>query len=177
MPNEEKRSVRRRRTPRRDIEVLATLLVAYPEVSRVTFDPLRKTLSLVFLCRGPLGGKKRTDIQNKYRDSIEVYLSITGREASVIECKWEKMENFYAFQVERDVSSLSPGELNLTSDLVSETTKVVVGSDGAIRPEDDEFSWPPRVFLQEMLDQVRTLESPRKLVALREGEKVLVFDR
>jgi len=28
-----------------------------------------------------------------------------------------------------------------------------------------------------MLDQVRNLQSSRKLVALREGEKVLVFDR
>jgi len=158
--------------------VLATVLVAYPQISRVTFDPEKKALGLVFLCRGPTGYRKRAALSRMYADSIEVFLRLTNRTPSVVRTSWEKMGDFYCFQVERDVASISPEELNVTADLVSERALLVLGADGVDEPESaEDFTWSARLFLQEMLDQVRNLQSPRKLVALREGEKVLVFDK
>lgn len=177
MPNKGEKRLARKRTPKKDIEILATLLVAYPEISRVVFEPVDRSLTLVFLCEGPLSRSKRAKIKEQYLESVEVYLMLTGKQASRIEATWEQLESFYAFQVERDVVSLSPGELSLTSDLISSLAKVVVASDGATVNDRDELSFSPRVFLQEVLDQVKNLESPRRLVALREGERVMVFDR
>lgn len=168
---------RRRRASKKDIEVLATLLVAYPQVSRATFDPERKTLGLVFLCRGPVGKKRRTDLERIYKDSVEVYLSLIGRKPGYLASSWEQMDRFCSFQVERDVATLTPGELNMTVDLVCSRVDVVSAIDGSTCVEDPEFSWSARAFLKEVLDKVQDLESPRKLVALREGEKVLVFDK
>jgi len=168
---------RRKRVFTEDIEVLATLLVVYPQVSRATFDPNKKTLSLVFLCRGPIGRKRRKELQEVYRDSVEVYLSLLGKSYQVIDSSWEHMDKFYSFQVERDVRSLSPGELSLSADLVSDRVSVVSAIDGNTLSEESEFSWSARVVLQEMLEKVKNLASSKKLVALREGEKVLVFDK
>lgn len=167
-----------KRQQNRDVEILATLLVAYPQVSRVTFDPDKKALGLVFLCRGPLGQKRRLALSHAYADSIEVYLRLSVKSPSVLRASWEKMGDFYCFQVERDVASLSPEELSLTVDLMSERADLVLAGDEVEIPDSsDEYTWSARLFLQEMLEQVRNLQSSRKLVALREGERVLVFDK
>lgn len=168
----------KKRPSSRDVEVLATLLVAYPQVSRVTFDPQKKALGLVFLCQGPVGSRRRGAITRAYSDAIEVFLRLTDREASVVKTAWEKMGDYYCFQVERDVTSISPEELNLTADLISDKARLVVSQEEVDMPDGHEdYTWSARLFLQEMLEQVRDLRSTRKLVALREGEKVLVFDK
>ncbi len=168
----------RRHTSRKDVEVLATLLVAYPQVSRATYDPDKKTLGMVFLCRGPLGKPKRDSLCELYLDSIDVYGSLIGQDKTYANASWERMDRFHAFLVERDVSSLTPGELSLTVDLISDRVKLVMATeDGDGIDDGEEYSWSARLFLQEMLDQVRTLKSTKKLVALREGERVLVFDK
>ena len=162
----------------RDVEVLATLLVAYPEVSRATFDPEQKALGMVFLCRGPMSAAARTKLTDIYKDSVEVYGLLNGRTANLVTTRWERMDRFYSFQIERDVATLSPGELNLTVDLVRQNAKIVPACEGLEDFDDgEEYTVPARLFLQEMLEQVRVMESPRKLVALREGERVLVFDK
>lgn len=163
---------------RGDVEVLATLLVAYPEVSRATFDPAKKTLGMVFLCRGPLSVAARKGLIEAYIDSVEVYGALIGTKTTFVKAYWEKMERFYCFYVERDVASLSPGELGLTVELVANGARVVPATESSDAVDnEEEYTWSARVFLQEMLEQVRSLESPRKLVALREGERVLVFDK
>ena len=167
----------KRRTPGRDVEILATLLVAYPQVSRVTFDPETKTLALMFLCRGPASQRQRAAIVRAYLDSIEVYMQLIKRVPSVVKASWEKMGDLYCFQVERDVASITPAELNVTAELVAERAELVAGDEMSTEFDSEDVAWSARLFLQEMLDQVRNLQSSRKLVALREGEKVLVFDR
>ncbi len=161
----------------KDVEILATLLVAYPEVSRVTYDPKRKALNLAFLCKGPLSAKTREGICRSYLDSVSVYLDLIGAKATVAECLWEKMDDFYYLLVERDIASLTPGELNLTVELLEGRVAVLYASDEGDRLALDDEMRPARAFLQDTVNQVRNLESTRKLVALREGEKVLVFDK
>lgn len=168
----------RKRPSSRDVEVLATLLVAYPQVSRVTFDPKNKSLGLVFLCHGPLGSRQRGAISRAYSDAVEVFLGLTGRISSIVRSSWEKMGDFYCFQVERDAASISPEELNLTTDLVAEKARLVMSLEEVDTLDGrDDYSWSARLFLQDMLEQVRDLRGTKKLVALREGEKVLVFDK
>jgi hypothetical protein len=162
----------------KDVEILATLLVAYPQISRVTFDPKKKALNMAFLCRGPIGKRARDSICKSYLESLSVYHDIVGNRASVKECSWEKMDDFYSFVAERDVASLTPGELNLTVELIEDKVEVIYASEDAEFPDAaEELGMSARVFLQDMINQVRNLESTRKLVALREGERVLVFDK
>lgn len=174
----EKPPVRRVRPSSKDVEILATLLVAYPQMSRVTYDPKKKALNLAFLCKGPMSAKARAGMCKLYLDSVGAYHDLVGARASTTGCSWEKMGDFYSFVVDRDVASLSPGELNLTVELIEDKANVIYASEGAEFPDGgEEFGISARVFLQDMINQVRNLESTRKLVALREGERVLVFDK
>lgn len=176
MPRLRQRS--KREDSKHDVEVLATLLVAYPQVSKAMYDPDKKTLGMAFTCRGPLGKAKREALSELYNDSVRVYHKLTGQNGPYLSSTWEKMERFHTFLVERDVSSLTPGEINLTVDLVSDRVALVLASENPkYFDENDEYSWSARLFMQEMLEQVRMLNSTKKLVALREGEHVLVFDK
>lgn len=170
------RGKRGKQVSQKDIEVLATLLIAFPQVSKVTFDPQRRGLKLVFLCQGPVKESKRNKLQSLYLQSIDLYLSLIKQTGSIVECSWETIDEFHSFQVERDVTSLSAGELSLTVSLVQDQVPILSDLDDSLL-NDAEFSLTARFFLQEMLDKVQEIEFPKKLVALREGEKVLVFHK
>jgi hypothetical protein len=166
------------KTDLRGVEVLASLLVAYPQVSRATYDPSNRTLSLIFLCRGPLSAVKRKKIALVYRDSVDVYLSLSDKTASTIGCSWEQLDTFYSFQVERDVASLSPGEINLTVDLISMRADIVSTVEDNVNGDSlDDATSAARWLLEDTLNEVRHLDGKRRLVAFREGERVLVFDK
>ncbi|HHY69016.1 MAG TPA: hypothetical protein GYA09_02285 [Firmicutes bacterium] len=160
-----------------DIEVMATLLVAFPQMSRIVFDPRNRTLTSVFLCQGPLSKNKQRQLNKLYRESLEVYHGLIGIEPRIVNSSWELMDNLCSFQVERDVESLSTDELSLTASLVSQNVRVFSASDGSTLVEDIELSWSARFFLQELLEDIRNIKCTRQLVAVREGEKVIVFDK
>lgn len=174
--NEGARMRKRRQVSQEDVEVLAALLVAFPQISRVTFDPVERGLSLAFLCQGPVSELKREQLRSLYLQSIDVYLSLAEQKSSKVCCYWETIDEFHSFHVERDVASLSTSELSLTVSLVAGEVPVISDLNEPIAPE-AEFSWSSRLFLQEILERVRELKCPRKLVALREGERVIVFHK
>ena len=93
-----------------------------------------------------------------------------------VKCYWETIDQFHCFHVERDVASLSTAELNLTATLIAGQVQLVSDTDEPFAGE-AEFSWSAKLLLQEMLERIRELECPRTLVALREGEKVIVFHK
>jgi hypothetical protein len=159
-----------------EIEILAALLVAFPQISRVTFDPEKRMLSMAFLCEGPVSQAKRKQLQSLYLDSIDVYRALTNKDMSTVKCYWETIDQFHCFHVERDVASLSTAELNLTATLIAGQVQLVSDTDEPFAGE-AEFSWSAKLLLQEMLERIRELECPRTLVALREGEKVIVFHK
>lgn len=160
----------------KEIEILAALLVAFPQMSRVTFDPDKRGLSMAFLCQGPVSKRKRKRLETLYLDSIEVYARLTGRDMSIVRCYWETIDDFYCFHVERDVASLSTGELNLTVSLISGEVELISESEEPFAT-DSELAWSARLLVQELVERIRDLQCSRKLVALREGEKVIVFHR
>lgn len=69
-----------------EIEILAALLVAFPQISRVTFDPEKRMLSMAFLCEGPVSQAKRKQLQSLYLDSIDVYRALTNKDMSTVKC-------------------------------------------------------------------------------------------
>ncbi|HON86711.1 MAG: hypothetical protein KBI39_00405 [Firmicutes bacterium] len=160
-----------------DVEILATLLIAFPQISRIVFDPKRRTLTLVFLCKGPIGKAQQRRINKLYRESIEVYHSLCGIESRCVSCSWDLTGELSSFQVERDVVSLSTGELSLTTSLISQSTSVFSAFDDSTLGEEPELSLSARFFVQELLEDIKNLECARQLVAVREGERVLVFDK
>ena len=172
-----KRARKRDQASHKDIEVLAALLVVFPQVSRAVFDPETRGLSLAFMCKGPINKSRKRKLQNLYRHSIDVYLGLAGLQKEFAACSWEDMDEFCSFQIERDVASLSTGELDLTVALVAEHIPVLPASEDLAVADDGDLAWPTKLFLQETLDQVKEIQCPRRLVALREGEKVLVFDK
>ncbi len=160
----------------KDAEVLAMLLIAFPQVSKVAFDPLRRSLTLTFLCKGPISYQKQKDLESLYLLSIDVYNILTKQKAHIVDSYWEAIDEFYYFHVERDVSSLFPGELNLTVSLITDQISVVLDLDVPVELEND-IILSNEFFLQEILDRIRELKCSTEFVALREGDKVIVFHK
>ena len=136
----------------KDVEILATLLVAYPQVSRVTYDPKRKALNLVFLCKGPMSAKTRERICNVYLDSVSVYLDLIGARAAVAQCMWNKMDDFYCLIIERDIA-LTPGELTLPWSFGGKDNGTLRIGRRRQPVSADDMNASARVFLQDTVNQ------------------------
>lgn len=155
-------------------EVLATLLMAFPEIGRAVFNPEKRTLSVAFICQGPLTRGAKTWLEKTWDDAVAVYARLTGVEPGIARRSWDKVGKYRAFEVERDVDTLMPGEISMWAELVKEVTPLISTASFEENSEEDP-SWAQKMLMQDALEGLRTLKVKKKLVAIREGEKVLVY--
>lgn len=155
-------------------EALATLLMAFPEIGRAVFNPEKRTLSVAFICQGPLTRGAKSWLEQTWDDAMVVYARLTDVEPAVARRSWNRVGKYRAFEVERDVDTLMPGEISMWADLVKEVSPLVSTAPPEGTPEEDP-GWAQKVLMQDAVEGLRTLKVKRKLVAIREGEKVLVY--
>ena len=155
-------------------EILATLMMAFPEIGRAVFNPERRTLSVAFICQGPLTRGATTWLEKTWDDAVVVYARLTGVEPVIARRTWDKVGKHRAFEVERDVDTLMPGEISMWAELVKEVTPVLSTASQEGSSEEDP-GWAQKMLMQDALEGLRSLRVKKKIVAVREGEKVLVY--
>lgn len=166
-------------TDRRDLSnsvgLFISILVRYPEVGTIRFDPKSQTLSFTFLLRS-------TDCVNdqrfadSVRESLEAYSAIEGTAIGTISIQTVAENGIAVLEITRDAASLSQTELALLVGLVRErfADELIIDDSDALVEEDlleqDEL-------IREMLADLQDGQPERNLIAFRDGGRVLVFNK
>ena len=61
------------------VSLLISILVRYPEIATVNFDPEGKILKFTFMTSSPVSSEKWNDFCYKLNESVEVYSSLVHR--------------------------------------------------------------------------------------------------
>lgn len=158
------------------IGLLISILVRYPEVGTINYDPLNQQLKFTFIFSRVLEETELVNFKKIVIDSIETYNRLEGRTPEFVESSCYLCENFTMFEITRDVATLTQEEIsmvtelmhmNFTQNLVSEKNDVLMEEDLLMQEE----------LIEHMLENIKISSPEKNLIAFREEGRVLVFNK
>lgn len=166
------------------VNLLMSILVRYPEIATVRFDPRGRCLKFTLIIRKHAGkpGRERSfrkllDIfETKLRESLSSYQSLIDIEPSQFEVDKTEAGNFCIITIRRDVMTLTHDEISLIIDLANDVfaRNLVVDHEAALMEEE---RMAQDEMIANMLDDLRESREGAKLIGFREEGRVVIFNK
>lgn len=158
------------------VSLLISMLVRYPELATINFDPRRQSLKFTFLLTRVLSEEEFGAFRARLLDSLSAYAWLEGLDVSTTEVGLTKYGDVSVVEVVRDVRSLSQGEVSLTIDLIRGLFASTLVVDRGESVQEDELA-AQEELIEQMLEDLRESRSDKNLIAFREEGRVLVFNK
>lgn len=157
--------------------LIISMLVRYPEIGTINFNPEVNSLKLTFMVSGiPTVG----DFESTKRliiSSISTYHMLEGITDISVDIELSTYEQVAMVTVIRDVQTLTRGEINLTIKLLRErfSDRLVADHNDAMLEEDLLFQ---EEVIEDMLENMRKHDNDHhNLIGIREDGRVFVFNK
>lgn len=152
------------------IDLLISLLVRFPQIGTVHYEPNERALRLVFLLKGAHDNFPK--FVQTFRDHLSLFHDLRQSDAGVTSLKRSENGVLTSVEVLRELSGLSLEELNLIVTLVSDFYGDDLIQDGPEVGEDDEIEH--NSVIESFLGLVPHC-SLERLTGFRDNGRVLVF--
>lgn len=158
------------------VGLLISILVRYPEVATINFDPEQQILKFNFICSRALEPVEMQAFKEILLDSIDVFNKLDNKDTRLSALGFQDCDSFTMIEIQRDVESLVREEIalivalfrqNLESSLISDEAGSLYEEDLLIQEE----------IIEHMLESVKGGAGDKKLFAFREEGRVLVFNK
>lgn len=158
------------------VGLLISILVRYPEVGSVKYQPEDRSLRFTFMVSGAIEEEAFQALAHTLKESLLTFAFVSGRRMRV--CLLEKNEynGFTVIEIHRDVESLSREEISLVSSLLGDALadRVVKEVQEPLLEEDQLYQ---EELIEHMLDDIRQGQVTKDLIGFRENGRVFVFDK
>lgn len=156
--------------------LLISILVRYPEVSAVNFDPWEQMIRFSFICSRVAEEKELNEFNIYLMDCIQSFNYLEGKDASIIDISYEVCDNLTLFEIKRDVGTLVQEEIALVVQVFYQywQRNLVLDLNDALIEEEMLMQ---EEIIDHMLESVKGSENDKYLYAFREEGKVLVFNK
>ncbi|OPX86692.1 MAG: hypothetical protein A4E53_02724 [Pelotomaculum sp. PtaB.Bin104] len=158
------------------VGLLISILVRYPEVATINFDPEKQLLKFTFIYSGVLEDKELDNLKAKLIDSIEIYNMLEHKEISVVSLQSQVYDKLTIIEVQRDVDTLVQEEITLIVELFHRYL-----NNNLVTEENERYFEEDLVAHEEIighnLAKMKGASHNKYLFAFREEGKVLVFDK
>ncbi len=152
------------------IELLISLLVRFPQIGAVHYEPAEKALRFVFLLWE--AELDLTELERLYRSHTSLFYKLQNRQGKISPLEIKKNSQLTIVQVKRGLAGLSLAELKLIVKLLEDYCgSALVQEDSALAEED---AAEENALIESLLDSVSGLGLER-LTGFRENGRVLVF--
>ena len=158
------------------IGLLISILVRYPEVGSINYDPQSHELRLTFILAGVLESEKNTEIKETIIDSVHIYHQLERVRPQVFSVEWHINDEYTIIDVIRDIDTLSRNEISFLMELFhTHFPNSLVGDNNVEMWEEDlEIQ---EEMIGHLLEGIKNGKSDKKLIAYRDEGKVLVFNK
>lgn len=158
------------------VSLLISILVRYPQVGSINFDPDKQALKFNFIFSQEFEENDLQKFKTDFVNSLETYNLLEGKKPREIILTYQTGENLTILEVKRDVDTLSHEEISLIIALVEETFLQTLVT------EKNEYFLEEDLQMQEemighMLENLKGTTQGKKLLAFREEGRVLVFNK
>ena len=160
------------------IHLLASILVCFSEITTISYEPEDESLSITFTIQVSMDQEKFDELSRFMAESIHTYHALEGYMESRVDFSMEIHDKLSFLHVMRDIATMSRGELSLMVSIMKNRFGGKLLVDGHDRGTiDPDFAASQEENLDRMLGNIRSITLPNRLVGVREGDHVLVFDR
>ncbi|PSR33302.1 MAG: hypothetical protein C7B44_14765 [Sulfobacillus thermosulfidooxidans] len=157
----------------RGLGALITVMMRYPEINSVQFNPDDRTLNMTFIVRKTLEEDVWQRFQLQLQDVLQTYRWVTGRPLSQISLDRLEWDTATIIELRRDIETVSVEEVGMMIEILHDWFEqdVVMDSHDLLEEE---------LMLQEETIQANlealTKDAHGHLVALRDEGRVVVFN-
>ncbi len=169
----------RKKKPNIDgINLLVSILVCYPEIGTISFEPREEALHFSFALQEVPPRQVYEDAGELIRESILTYHSIEGFSDARIEIYLEGQGHTAFFHVIRDIRTISQGEISMISSIMRERFAQMLIVDPDSRPDELEFDMAAHEHaIDHMIGTLKITRVTNRMVGIREEGRVLVFNK
>lgn len=155
--------------------LLVSILLRFPEVGSVKFDPQTHVLRFTLLLRGRMSDPAYSALRELVGDSVGALGALQGTEARTLGLDRTTFGGVTAIEFARDVETLSRDEIAMLIALLRDrfSDSLVVETDGLVEEE----QLVQEQLIDAALDDLRDMRGQQNLIAYREGGRVLVFNK
>lgn len=159
------------------INLLTSILICYPEISIITFEPEAEEVHLNYTVNKSMSEAERTNLKNFFIDSMEAYYYLEGTEPQIIRISLTVHDKITFIDVERDVKTFSHGEIRLFSELLKEKFGDSVGDESDRVPLIDSSVLAQSELIDTMLGSIKINPVSEKMIGIREDGRVIVYNK
>ncbi|MDD4600788.1 hypothetical protein SDC9_06152 [bioreactor metagenome] len=158
------------------VNLLISILVRYPEIGTINFDPQINSLKLTFMFSKLPMQTDFTNIKQLLMDSITAYHLLESTDAEIVHIELSTYGQMTMMNIIRDIHSLSKSEIALIITLLRENFQ-----DSLIIDYNDNLLEEDLVMQEEVIDNmfasIKKQNQGNKLIGIREEGRVLVFNK
>lgn len=157
------------------VNLLASILICYREISTVFYEPKDRTVKITFTLNKSISEAEFKDFASFLDESIHTYHMISGFQFAPVEFTLERQGLYAFFHIVRDLETLSNGELSIITTIMRDRLgdSLIMGD----TPLDEEVLELQEENLEHMLMSSRAVDLKNRLVGVREGDAVMVYDK
>ncbi len=157
------------------VSLVTSILVRYPEVSTIKYNPDEKVIKFNFLLNQHIGSNELSALKKLLQDSIELYNLLEDRSPTNITVSIKEIEQFTMVEIVRDMGTLVQGEIALIVHCLQQAVKTVVAFEHSERYGDEDLQFQEEL-IENMLYSVKVSQDDKHLFAFREEGRVLVYN-
>ncbi|ACV63852.1 hypothetical protein Dtox_3100 [Desulfofarcimen acetoxidans DSM 771] len=159
------------------VGLITSILVRYPEVATIIFDPEQQVLKMTFILKKNLDNITKEIMTSKVTDSLEVYNFLEDREPELISIGQQEFDQFTLIEIQRDIETLMREEIGLTVQLFYD-----LFCDYLVTDYNNNYYFEEDLIMQEeiieqMLQNLKIKSDNKHWYAFREEGRVLVFNK
>ncbi len=152
------------------VDLLVSLLVRFPEIGAVHYEPQDEALRFVYLLKE--GNTDLASFPRIYKSHLSIFHKLKKTEPNVNLLMITNNAQISVLEITRDLVTLSLEELNLVITLLREHCGAALVREG--QPEEADDDWEHNALIEALFDAA-PLVGPERLTGFRQDGRVLVF--
>lgn len=160
------------------IQLLASILVCYPEIESVTYEPKDTKLTLDFVIEGKGKECELKDFIKLLDDSLQTYHELDADCQVWMAAEAESQGNLLLVHIHRQLITMTRGELTLIVSLFRDAFPTQLRIDRhAIDQLEPDFVEAQNAVLDQLLDQSQEYQIREHMIGIRDDDRVVVYNR
>ena len=160
------------------VQLLASMLVCYPELYSVTYEPRDTEITLDFVVKGKMPKAEMEEFATLLDKSLQTYHDLHGEDPVWLAVDADVNGELMTVHVRRQLSTMLRGELDLLAELFGDKFGDDLQMDShTLTTLEPEFSNMQSNLLDQMFDLAQSSRIKERMIGMRDKDKVVVYNR